>query len=163
MIRVVLVDDEEYALDMLEILLGEIGNVTVAGKFKNPLKMLEEINHINADAIFMDIDMPGIKGNDAARRLSEIKPDLKIVFTTAYAEYALEAFEIKAMDYLLKPIKLERLRNSVERIQSTLPKHIETTVLDEPMIVCMGDFSIHSDLTKNGILTSCAQPWDKKI
>jgi len=142
MIRVVLVDDEQYALDMLEILLREIGNVVVVGKYKNPLNAIEEIGKQQADAVFLDIEMPGLKGNDAARAIQAINPNMHIVFTTAYAAYAIEAFEIKVLDYLLKPIRIERLNHSVKRIEEAMTKQ-GVEVSEEPMIFCMGDFSVY--------------------
>lgn len=141
MIRVVLVDDEQYALDMLEILLREIGNVVVVGKYKNPLHAIEEIGNLRADAVFLDIEMPGMKGNDAARAIQAINPYMQIVFTTAYAEYAIEAFEIKALDYLLKPIRIDRLNHSVKRIEEAMIL-CGAQASEEPMIICMGDFSV---------------------
>jgi two-component system LytT family response regulator len=141
MIRVVLVDDEPYALDMLEILLRENGNVVVVGKYKNPLYAVEEIGNLRADAVFLDIEMPGMKGNDAARAIQAINPNMHIVFTTAYMEYAIEAFEIKALDYLLKPIRIERLNHSVKRIEEAMILR-GAGASAEPMITCMGDFSV---------------------
>jgi len=149
MIRVLLVDDEEEALNLMEILLKRIGHVEVDGKFTNAIRALEALDTLAVDAIFLDNQMPGMTGMEAARRIRERLPRLPIVFTTAYAEYAVEAFEVHSTDYLLKPITIDRLRQSVERVRefaaasSTLSA---SSNLEKPLprfsIRCMGGFSI---------------------
>ncbi|CAK4822024.1 unnamed protein product [Aphanomyces euteiches] len=120
MMRVLLIDDEEDALDLLEILLKQIGGVEVVRRYNNPVQAIENIVRFPVDAVFMDNQMPGMKGTEAARAIREKLPQIPIVFTTAYAEYAVEAFEIQSTDYLLKPFTKERLQNAVERIQQSL-------------------------------------------
>jgi len=140
MIHVLIIDDEEHAIDILEIMLNQIGTLVVQGKYTNPLKAIEDIKHTKVDAVFLDIDMPGIKGMEVAKEIQEINPNIQIIFTTAYAEYAIEAFEIRSLDYLLKPIRMERLVDSVNRIQQT---NTEVSPKTQAMVICMGDFSIH--------------------
>lgn len=118
MIRVLLVDDEEDALNLLEILLGQIGDVTVVGRYLDPVRAIEALDKTPVDAVFLDNQMPGMTGIDAARKIRDILPQIPIVFTTAYSEYAVEAFEIQSTDYLLKPITMNRLQNAVSRIKS---------------------------------------------
>lgn len=143
MIRVVLIDDEEHALDMLEIMLRELGNVDIAGKYMNPLQAVEDIKQQQVDAVFLDIEMPGMKGVDVARVIQTAHPGLHIIFTTAYAEYAIEAFEIHSLDYLLKPIKQERLHQSFKRIEeAVMRRSVEREESDGPRIRCMGGFSV---------------------
>ena len=150
--RVILIDDEENALDILEILLREIGNVTVAGRFTNPLQGIDAVGALQVDAVFLDIQMPGMLGVDAARRTKAVGPNTQIVFTTAYSEYAVEAFEIQSMDYLLKPFTKERLRNTVSRFTKLLPD--KSSEGPEPVagtyIQCFGGFQIQ---TANGLLS----------
>ncbi|WP_282936159.1 response regulator [Paenibacillus sp. RC67] len=143
MIRVVLIDDEEHALDMLEIMLRELGNVDIVGKYMNPLKAVEDIKQQQVDAVFLDIEMPGMKGVDVARIIQTTHPGLHIIFTTAYAEYAIEAFEIHSLDYLLKPIKQERLHHSVKRIEeAVIGRSGGREEIEGPRICCMGGFSV---------------------
>ncbi|WP_248930530.1 response regulator [Paenibacillus hamazuiensis] len=149
MIRVLLIDDEESALDILEILLREIGGVTVAGRFTNPLQALDSLEELQVDAVFLDIQMPGILGVEAARRIKANKPQTQIVFTTAYSEYAVEAFEIRSEDYLLKPFTKERLRNTVSRLVKVAPGDVSEK--NGTYVRFLGGFEIQ---TANGLL-----PW----
>ncbi|WP_145152796.1 response regulator [Paenibacillus xylanexedens] len=147
MIRVILIDDEEDALDLLEILLGQMGNVEIAGRYLNPIQALEDLSRTMVDAVFLDIQMPGMKGTEAARRIRSISPDLPIIFTTAYAEYALEAFEIDSTDYLLKPFTVNRLQTTVARITKNLYKQASSPELKKPSVpsvLSLGGFHIVS-------------------
>lgn len=154
MIRVVMIDDEEHALDMLEIMLHELGSVDVVGKYVNPLRAIEDMQQLQADAVFLDIEMPGMKGVDVARAIQTVQPGLPIIFTTAYAEYAIEAFEIHSLDYLLKPIKLERLDHSLKRIEAAVMGRIAGDEGDDgPIICCMGGFSVQLGETESKQLT----------
>lgn len=143
MIRVLLVDDEEDALKLMEILLGRIEDVEVVGKFSNPFQALEALDTTSVDAIFLDNQMPGMTGMEAARIIRDKLPRLPIVFTTAYAEYAVEAFEIHSMDYLLKPITMSRLQQTVSRIREAAAASATLAEYSPfPSIQCMGGFSI---------------------
>ncbi|OMF28653.1 DNA-binding response regulator [Paenibacillus sp. FSL H8-0548] len=120
MIRVMLIDDEEDALDLLEILLRQIGHVKVVGRYVNPIQALEALSQFpidGVDAVFLDNQMPGMRGTEVARTIRKTRPQMPIVFTTAYAEYAVEAFEIQSTDYLLKPFTIKRLQKAVALIK----------------------------------------------
>lgn len=116
MVRAILIDDEENALDLLDILLRQIGGVDVVGRYTDPCRALEDACGLQPDAIFLDIHMPGMLGTDTARCFSSALPRARIVFTTAFAKYAVEAFDIKSADYLVKPITAERLQLTVARL-----------------------------------------------
>ncbi|WP_434752901.1 response regulator [Paenibacillus amylolyticus] len=145
MIRVMLIDDEEAALDLLEILLGQIGNVEIVGRYLNPIQALDDLEKITVDAVFLDIQMPGMKGTQAARHIRTIFPEMPIVFTTAYAEFAVEAFEIESTDYLLKPFTTSRLQSTLARITKhmrepvNLQEHNKGSI---PLVRCLGGFHI---------------------
>jgi len=145
MIRVLLVDDEEDALDLLEILLGQIGDVEVVGRYINPVQAIDAIRESPVDAVFLDNQMPGMKGTEVARTIRQMLPHVPIVFTTAYAEYAVEAFEIQSTDYLLKPFTKERLQNAVARIEQSLSAfnmEVRRNVSVPFAVQCLGGFQI---------------------
>jgi DNA-binding LytR/AlgR family response regulator len=115
-LRVLVVDDETPALDELVFLLGRdprIGSVVPAGSAAEALRVLQEEA---VDAVFTDIRMPGLTGLDLARVLSRFRTPPPVVFITAYDEHAVDAFELDAVDYLLKPVRDERLAESVRRV-----------------------------------------------
>ncbi|MFB9276036.1 response regulator [Cohnella cellulosilytica] len=118
MIRALLIDDEEIALDVLEILLREIGDVEVVGKYSKVSLAVEEAAKLRPDLIFLDIEMPGTSGLVAGELLSARCPEAEIVFVTAYHQYALEAFEKNAIGYLLKPVAKDRLRKALGRYEA---------------------------------------------
>lgn len=117
-----LVDDELPVLELLERMLASIPDVKITGKYQNPAKALEGMAGLLPDAAFLDIDMPGMNGIELAEKLYEIKPDMEFVFVTAYDQYAIDAFKVNALDYVLKPVTLERIRDSVERVRRRIGK-----------------------------------------
>jgi two-component SAPR family response regulator len=116
MIKAVLIDDERQALRGLEHLLRNYPMIEIAGTFTNPLEAMEKIDKIDPRVVFLDINMPQLQGIDAASEILDRCPDCDIIFTTAYDQYAVEAFELHAMDYVLKPVSAERLGKTVQRI-----------------------------------------------
>ncbi|KIL42468.1 hypothetical protein SD70_00755 [Gordoniibacillus kamchatkensis] len=115
MLRAILIDDEELALAVLEILLLEIGGVTVVGKFLGISEALEQCADLQPDLIFLDIEMPGTNGLEAAESLLAQCSAAEIIYVTAHHQYAVEAFEANAIGYLLKPVAKDRLAKAVSR------------------------------------------------
>lgn len=107
-----IVDDEPLAQDILENYVGKLPNLSLVGKCSNAFEANTLIDAHHPDIIFLDIQMPGISGLDLIRSL-ENKPE--VVFTTAFAEFALEGFELDARDYLLKPISFDRFSKAVDK------------------------------------------------
>ena len=116
MLRIILVDDEEDTLREIEDILSGDHRVQIEGTFTDPVKALEQAGHIAIDCAFIDIKMPVINGFELGERLLQDHPGLHIVYVTAYNDYATEAFEINAVDYVLKPVRKARLYKSVDRI-----------------------------------------------
>ena len=144
-IRIMLVDDEEDALKLLSILLNQLEDVEIVGSYSNPLEALKDIDHLAVDAVFLDNHMPGMKGTEVARAIRSKRPHIQIVFISAYGEYAVEAFEIRSTDYLLKPFSKERLRDAVSHIRHTLSSQsIDNSKQESKFwIQCLGGFHIH--------------------
>lgn len=118
--RVYLLDDEQYALDNLNYLLGQFPQVEVAGQSTDALETFKRIDALDVDAIFVDINMAAVSGMEIARQLNKTSPHIRVVFTTAYQQYALEAFEVNAADYLLKPITYPKLKACLDKLESAL-------------------------------------------
>ncbi|OAS19704.1 response regulator [Paenibacillus oryzisoli] len=156
MIRVMLIDDEEDALDLLEILLGQMGNIQITGRYINPIEAIAALGPSPVDAVFLDIQMPGMKGTEVARVIRSRFPLMPIIFTTAYAEYAVEAFEIQSNDYLLKPFTKERLQNAVARVSHAISEsvmHASQPANVAPSISCLGGFQIGLPGSPDKVLT----------
>src|SRR5712691_4138423 len=124
-LRAVLVDDEQLARDELGYLLGRIGGIEVIGQAGNGIEALTTIDRLQPDVVFLDVQMPGLTGFEVARRMLDGQTAVQIIFVTAYDQHAIEAFEVNAVDYLLKPVDPSRLEVAVERarrrIQSDRP------------------------------------------
>jgi DNA-binding LytR/AlgR family response regulator len=114
MIKCVILDDELLAISYLKLLCEQIDNVEVVRAFNDPKVFLDEIDHLDCNVCILDIEMPGINGLQVAELISGSK---KIIFTTAYKEYAAEAFDLNVVDYVRKPIKKERLVQAFEKAQ----------------------------------------------
>lgn len=115
--RAVVADDEPRARQFMEKLLGEHADIEVAGTAKGGVEALTMIEQLDPDVAFLDIHMPDLSGLEVARQLAGRKAPV-VIFVTAYDKYAIEAFEVAALDYLLKPIKRERLAETLRRLQS---------------------------------------------
>ena len=115
--RAVLVDDEQLARDELGYLLGQVGGVDIIGQAGHGVEALTAIEQLQPDVVFLDIQMPGLNGFEVARRMVQSHTSSHIIFVTAYDQHAIEAFEVNAVDYLLKPVDPARLEVAVERVR----------------------------------------------
>lgn len=114
-----IVDDERLARTELRKMLQEFADIEIVDEASNVDEALEKIEQHNPDLVFLDIQMPGKTGFDL---LEELDKAPKIIFTTAYDEYALKAFEVNAMDYLLKPVEPKRLQDAVSKMREEIVK-----------------------------------------
>jgi two-component system, LytTR family, response regulator len=112
-----LIDDEPLALQLLEDFVNKTPYLKLAGKFEEPLQALSVLESQQIDLLFLDIKMPDISGIDFYRSLKN-KP--AVIFTTAYSEFAIDGFELKAMDYLLKPISFEKFITACNRVKDLI-------------------------------------------
>lgn len=146
MLKVVLLDDEKPALRVLGQYIGDRNDVQVVGAYTDPTELLNEVKHLMPDLVFLDIEMPEMNGLEMAARLRELHDDIDIVFVTAYQQYALEAFRVNAVDYLLKPVDLDRLHRTLDRIWKRREQRTpEPEVRSKSGIVCFGGFEIFKE------------------
>lgn len=123
-LRALVVDDEQLARDELCYLLDEVGGVEVIGQAGNGLEALDAVGRDAPDLLFLDVQMPGLTGFEVARRLVERGPAPAIIFVTAFDQHAIEAFEINAVDYLLKPVEAGRLDTAVRRARRRMAEAV---------------------------------------
>lgn len=129
MIRCIIVEDEFPAREELKFFIKNNKNFQLEGEFDNPIEALKFIENLEVQAVFLDINMPGLDGMSLGRLIQRLAPETRLVFITAYKEYAVEAFEIKAFDYLLKPYSEERIGEVLNRLadEIKLPKKSEVS------------------------------------
>ncbi|CDF79237.1 two-component system response regulator, LytTR f amily [Formosa agariphila KMM 3901] len=128
MYKCIIIDDEELARTLLETYVKKLDFLELKGSFENPLDALKLLKTEHIDLIFLDIQMPDLKGTDFAKL---IPAETKVIFTTAYSEYAIQGFELNALDYLLKPITFERFLKAVNKLKADvveIPKSESITV-----------------------------------
>jgi len=133
-IPTVVADDEAPALDELLYLLKDFPEIEVVGTARNGIEAVERIEELEPDLVFLDVQMPGLDGLGVVHKLKEDgAPAPAVVLCTAYDQYALEAFRLEALDYLLKPVEKERLALTVERVRRTMlePEAVVAAVASE--------------------------------
>lgn len=124
MISCIAIDDEPKALEVIERYCGKTNQVSLKASFREPVKAIEFLQHEKVDLIFLDINMPDINGIALLQTLSS-KP--LVIFTTAYSHYAVESYELNALDYLLKPITFERFLIALNKAAAALSSE-DTTI-----------------------------------
>ena len=119
-LSVIIVDDEQLARDELSYLLRDVADLEVIGQGKNGVEAVSLIKETSPDLVFLDVQMPGLDGFGVIKKLLEKKIPLpNIVFSTAYDQYAVKAFEVSALDYILKPFDKKRVLQAVEKARKT--------------------------------------------
>src|SRR6476619_2488488 len=117
----IIVDDEQLAQDELAYLIKDIPDIEVIGSARHGLEAVELIQKLEPDLVFLDVQMPGLDGLGVVRQLREKGIELPhIIFATAFDQYAVEAFRLEAMDYLLKPIERPRLAETIDRARRAI-------------------------------------------
>ncbi|HTG01221.1 MAG TPA: LytTR family DNA-binding domain-containing protein [Nitrospirota bacterium] len=120
--KVCIIDDEAPSRRELKYLLSQIDGVEVAGEASTGAAGLKSICETDADVAFLDIQMPGLNGLEVSRILSEMTRRPLVIFTTAFQNYAVEAFEVEAFDYILKPYSQERVRKAIAKVENFLSR-----------------------------------------
>lgn len=121
MFKAVIIDDERLARNELKKLLADFSEVEIIGEAANAKEGIEKIDELNPDLVFLDIQMPGKTGFDM---LMEVDRAPHVIFTTAYDEFALKAFEVNALDYLMKPVEPKRLADALQKLKQAEEKEL---------------------------------------
>ncbi|KIC01819.1 LytTR family DNA-binding domain-containing protein [Flavobacterium sp. AJR] len=138
--KCIIVDDEPLARELIASHLGNFDNFELVDSFENALKAYTFLETNTVDLLFLDIEMPLLKGNDFLKKL---KNPPKVIFTTAYREYAIEGYELNVIDYLLKPITFDRFFVSIEKFkQLQTHKKEEKAVAENHIFVSSGNRNI---------------------
>jgi two-component system LytT family response regulator len=149
-LRAVIVDDEILVLNLLKKMLKEI-NVMIIGEYTQPRKALTDILKLMPDIIFLDIEMPGINGIELAMELSDKLEQANIVFVTAYDQYAVEAFKLNALHYILKPPCMDDVKQAVMRAEKSKP--LSPTVVHKKIYIrLLGTITIQDEAGTNLLL-----------
>lgn len=147
MMKAILIDDEPIALEVLELMLSSYKNINIIGKYTKYADALESIREEKPDVIFLDMEMPDMNGLEVAEIFIRELNKVEIIFVTAYSEYAVDAFEVNAIDYLLKPIQGNRLLKAIERLkektrENNIGKSEEEGLRDKLKVYSFGGFQV---------------------
>lgn len=154
MLKAVIVDNEIPVLNLLKRFLEKTGQVEISGTFTKPSEALEQIPGIKPHVAFLDIEMPGMDGLELASRLMERDDELMVVFVTGYNQYALEAFQVNALDYLLKPVNPSTIQKCVSRLIKLKGEDREKkSGNSDKSIRCFGDFEVYGSNGSVGFAT----------
>jgi two-component system, LytTR family, response regulator LytT len=138
-LRALVVDDEQLARDELCFQLEQVGGVDVAGQAGNGVEAIDAIERLRPDIVFLDIQMPGLSGFEVARRVVAKGLESHIIFVTAFDQYAIEAFEVNAIDYLLKPVETARLEQALQRARRRMESEAPLNEHLEKIVKLVGD------------------------
>jgi two-component system LytT family response regulator/two-component system response regulator LytT len=128
-LRVVIVDDEKYALQELRYLLSQYSDFEICGEADSAEECIKLVDELIPDVVFLDIHLNDKNGVDIAREIRKRHKDIHIVFATAYDNYAVNAFNLDAVDYILKPFEDERIAETVERLKNRVkPRHLSGVI-----------------------------------
>lgn len=144
MIKVAVIDDEQLAVNNLIHILKQIPDLEIVGGFTEIDPFLTCLSKNDIQLVFLDIEMPEITGLNLAARIIEEHKDIEVVFATAYNQYAVEAFELNAVDYILKPLSANRIKKTIERVKERLLRD-KSVVGKKIFIRCLGGFDILVD------------------
>ncbi|QRG67630.1 response regulator [Brevibacillus choshinensis] len=145
MFNALIVEDEKPILDLMKYVIGQDPHYTIVGAFTNPLEALAEFPEHSVDVAFLDIEMPKMNGLELAQKINECSAQTKIVFTTAYKDYALDAFNLFAFHYILKPVTPMAIDRVTKKLVEQLG-HIKTggQPQNKATIQCFGGFEVRN-------------------
>ena len=152
MLRAIIVDDEAPAIELIKILLQKTGQINVIAHYQSPHEALPAILSLKPDVVFLDIEMPEMNGLELAEHLAAETPDIEVVFVTAYNQYAIQAFRVNALHYLMKPASLDEVQETVNRLYKAKQVQRGPKPPAAARICCFGGLRVYATAnTKNAI------------
>jgi DNA-binding LytR/AlgR family response regulator len=148
--KCIIVDDNKMARMALKQLVSQLSNVELVAECNDAAEALDILNSSQVDVLLLDIEMPGMTGLDLIKKLGNTKP--LIIFITAKKDYAVEAFELNVIDYLIKPIALPRLKQAIDKAQETLESNKQEVKVEEQGFVFVKDNGILKRIAIDDIL-----------
>lgn len=148
--KCIIVDDNKMARMALKQLATQVPNLELAAECSDASETLSTLHSSQVDVLLLDIEMPGMTGIDLIKKLGNNKP--LIIFTTAKTDYAVEAFELNVVDYLMKPIALARLKQAIEKAQETLDSNKQEVKVEEQGFVFVKDNGILKRISIDDII-----------
>ena len=142
-LKVLIADDETPARNRIKDLLGDAGQISIVAEAKNGKEAIDLAATTQPDLMLLDIRMPLMDGLEAAEHAQKLDPKPHVIFTTAYDAYAIRAFDLNAIDYLLKPIRLERLQAALEKVRILKPDDAQSMEALKPLQATRSHLSIH--------------------
>lgn len=146
MIHAIIVDDEPLSIQLMKKKLNNIGGIEVVRMFSSAESVLKEFKNLDFQVAFLDIEMAGLSGLDLAEIISEWNSQIHIVFVTAYRDYAIQAFELDSLDYLLKPVMKDRLEKTVLRLQEKIQTNVQNKQKSSSSlmkVICFNEFVVY--------------------
>lgn len=132
MIKIIIADDDPYARIIMRTELNNIPGNIIIGEAENGRELVQMAKELNPDVVITDIDMPEMNGLDATKEIFNLYPKTLIIFATAYDNFARDAFQVYAFDYLIKPFNTERIKQTIQRIQDLNTKRENSVILELP-------------------------------
>ncbi|HMG07259.1 MAG TPA: LytTR family DNA-binding domain-containing protein [Mucilaginibacter sp.] len=121
--KCIIIDDEQHAINLLENFIAQFPNLELIRSTTNPIEAISFLQQDQPDIVFLDINMPHISGIEFLNLVKDMEVFPNFILTTAYPEYALQGYEYQVIDYLIKPIALERFTKAIQKVQITINKH----------------------------------------
>lgn len=137
--KIAAVDDETHVLERFERMVSGMTELNLCGLFETGEQLFDYLKVNPLDAVFLDIEMPGVNGLQLLEQIQNLNKNIEIIFVTAFNQYAVEAFELQALDYIMKPLTVERLGKTIKRLSKI---NRTATRPGKPFIQCFGDFEV---------------------
>lgn len=143
--RAMIVEDEQPSLELMKRMVEKNRQLELVGTYTDPVQALHDILRLSPDVVFADVEMPAVNGMELARKIRERDENIQVVFVTAYEKYAIEAFQVNAVNYILKPITEEDLSVTVNRLMKGYRARVSSAAENRLRIIAFGDLTVYGN------------------